>query len=77
MIQKPLLTDKQKVSFQKKFREIVANPEANEAILHWDGTISWDLADMPHMPGFRREKLRGKLASDYHSLMVRLSNGII
>jgi hypothetical protein len=71
---KPKLTAAQKKSFEKQFRELVKHEKAREAILYWDGTILWDLVDVPHMPGFKREKLREKLAVDYTALINRLSN---
>ncbi len=71
---KPKLTPEQKKSFEKQFRGLVKHEKAKEAIFGWDGTILWDLADIPHMSGFKREKLREKLAVDYTALMNRLSN---
>ena len=79
MITKPALTEEQKKSFEEQFNTIANNPDAKIAVVEWDGTFRWiDGADtLPFMPGFKREKLHGKLAHDYVTLLNKLTHRTI
>ena len=71
------LSQRQKKRFEKQVRELLKDENAKEAIAGWDGTILWDLINKPHLAGFKKEKLRDKVAANYNALMEHLLNGTI
>jgi hypothetical protein len=71
------LSQRQKKRFEKQVRELLKDENAKEAIAGWDGTILWGLTNKPHLTGFKKEKLRDKLASDYNALLEHLMDRTI
>jgi hypothetical protein len=71
------LSQRQKKRFEKQIRELLKDKNAKEAIAGWDGTILWGLNNKPYLTGFKKEKLRDGLASDYTALIEHLLNRTI
>lgn len=71
------LSQRQKKRFETKVRELLKDENAKDATAWWDGTILWDLNNKPHLAGFKKEKLRDTVATDYNALMEQLANGTI